>query len=644
MRQHKALNERRSQFLWPLLVALGQVISGWRSSRNYARLPEVLPTERRTPPRGDDWPRVSIIVPVRNEAQNIGRLLDSLITQDYPYYEVIVVNDDSTDETANIVQHYVERGVRLLESEGPPSGWTGKNAACWLGARASQNSWLLFVDADTVLAPLALRSSVAFALEQGSAALSLFTRQHCASFWERLLLPFAYQQYFVGVNAKRIHSPKGSALANGQYFLMQRNVYFHAGGHAATARSVIDDVSLATSLKKSGVPPLACRGEQLVAVRMYTGLRAIIEGFSKNSYLFLRHSPINGMQTALSTALSASILPLAAEAWRKRSWRIAAFVLVAYFAQVVGIQGWYRRFGVRWQYALLAPFAALSFLGIALNSMLRGKAVPWKGRHYHKARTRYRLPLQWYMDMGRAMLAKTTRSIADDSAFAMGLLPKPPYVTGLEHIPREGSFVLVSNHYQRLDLWIGWSGAVLINAVAKQRTEEIAFHYITTDRARIGRFTVPGTRWIIQRVATVWSLILVTPPTIAHEHVAGQRFALLRLLRLVRNSTAPVCIGLMPEGDEGNTFGLKEALPGSGRSILTLSRQGLPIVPAAVWEVDGHLHAQFGAPFSVAAESLQHDATASDAIIRQRVMQHIAALLPYALRGNIEEVAHGTLG
>ena len=637
------LNSTRVPLLWPFIVLLGQIISGWRAGRNYLSLPEVLPGTRDVLPMGSAWPGVSIIVPVRNEAHTIQQLLDSLVAQDYPCYEVIVVNDASTDATADIVHSYTECGVRLIDSEGPPSGWTGKNAACWLGARASTYPWLLFVDADTELASLALRSALSFALEQGVEALSLFTQQRCASFWERLLLPFAYQQYFVGVNARRIHSPGGPALANGQFFLINRAAYLRAGGHAANARSIIDDISLATSLKKVGVIPLACRGEQLVAVRMYTGLRAIVEGFGKNSYLFLRHSPRTGMQTAISTALAASLLPLLGEAWRKRSWRMALLACMAYLAQAIGIQEWYRRFGVRRMYALLAPLAAIGFLGIALNSMVRGKALPWKGRRYTLSRTRYHIPFRWFMEMGRAMLANTPRAIADDSAFAVSLLPKQACISGVEHIPLQGSFVLVSNHYQRLDLWIGWSGAVLIDAIA-QRRRDIAFHFITTDRARIGRFSVPGTRWLIQRVANVWGLVLVTPQAIAQEHVEGQRLTLLRLVRLLRRSQNPVCIGLMPEGDEGNTLGLKEALPGSGRSLLALARLGLPLVPAAVWEADGQLHAQFGIPFSLQDEVSGGSAEESDAYVRQMVMRRIAALLPRVLRGKYDEVMYGPVG
>jgi hypothetical protein len=149
---------------------------------------------------------------------------------------------------------------------------------------------------------------------------------------------------------------------------------------------VIDDVALASSLKRAGVIPLACRGEALVAVRMYTGLRAIIAGFGKNSYLFLRKSPLSGIQTALSTALAASVSMLLVDAWRKRSWPVVGVATVACTAQVLHMRSWSRRFEVSLWYALLAPFAALGFLAIALNSMVRGRALAWKGRRYRFAR------------------------------------------------------------------------------------------------------------------------------------------------------------------------------------------------------------------------------------------------------------------
>jgi cellulose synthase/poly-beta-1,6-N-acetylglucosamine synthase-like glycosyltransferase len=365
-----------------LPIALG--VSGYLAARNYRKLPVVGPEYA----RGDqqDLPGVSIIVPARNEAQNLPRLLRSLTALRYPDYEVLVVDDASTDETAEIALSFAKLGVRVVQSDGPPPGWTGKNHACWLGVEQAQKPWLLFTDADTTHTPASLQAAIAFAVEQQAAALSLFTRQECQGFWERLLLPFAYQQYFLGVRPRRVNAPGGPALANGQYFLIRRDAYQAAGGHAASAASIIDDVALAGRLKASGVVPLACRGEALVSVRMYTSLEAIAEGFTKNSYSFLREQRATGALVALSTASAAGVLPtLLGTLIGKRARGRRLLALAAYGAQAVGILFWVRLFGVPLRYALLAPLGAMVFMGIALRSTLRtvsGRAVAWKGRSY----------------------------------------------------------------------------------------------------------------------------------------------------------------------------------------------------------------------------------------------------------------------
>jgi len=631
------LSKRSSFGLWPLVVLAGQILGGWRAEQNYRALPEVLPADENNRMTEAILPGVSIIVPARHEEAHLPRLLESLIHQDYPLYEIIVVDDASTDGTASIVRRYTTRGVRLIQSDGPPQGWTGKNHACWLGVGESIHSWLLFVDADTELAPSALRSSLIFAQQQGVSALSLFTRQRCETFWERLLLPFAYQQYFVGIKAQRVNSNSGPALANGQYFLIHRNAYQYVGGHAANAGSIIDDVALATRLKQEGIIPLACRGEKLVSVRMYANLPEIVKGFGKNSYLFLKQSPLPGLQTAVSTSLAASVLMLLVDAWRRRSRPLFGLAVLAYIAQALNALSWLRRFGVSLHYALLVPFSAIIFLAIALNSLIRtlmGRSMAWKGRSYRaQKRVRYRLPRPWFIPMGRAILTKTPRPIIEDSALAVNVLPKPPCINGTEHIPREGSFALVANHYQRFDLWIGWSGSLLIDTIARLR-RDIAIHLVTTDRARIGRFTVPGTPWIIARVAAVWGLILVTPPAITNEHIEKQRYALLRMMRLLKQSKEqPICIGMMPEGDEGNASGLKDAIPGTGRALYALSSKGLPILPTVVWEETGQLYACFGEPFSLAPLPPDVSLSTLDDWARNQVMHRIAELLPSTLQG-----------
>ncbi len=352
--------------------------------RNYQTLPEIVSVTTDDRVRAEDFPCISIIVPARNEEANIACLLTSLVHQDYPHYEVIVVDDASTDNTAAIVQEYTKDGVRLVSIDGPPEGWTGKNYACWTGASFARHPWLLFVDADIELASCALRSTIGFAVKQDVHALSLFPQQRCETFWERLLLPFAFQQYFVGINA-RVNESTGPALANGQYFFIHRNAYAQVNGHAANAGSIVEDAALAISLKRKGIVAFACRGEGLVSVRMYTNLQQIANGFGKNAYTYLQQSPLTGIQTAISTALASSVAMLFVDARREKSYPLFFIAVVAYIAQVLSALPWLKHFGIARRYALLTPFSALTFLAIAINSLLHtivGHSVAWKGRSY----------------------------------------------------------------------------------------------------------------------------------------------------------------------------------------------------------------------------------------------------------------------
>ena len=334
------------------------------------------------------WPRVSIVVPVRDEAHNLPALLRSLVALDYPAFEVIVVDDASTDGTRALAETYAahtEGLIRVLQSAGPQPGWTGKNAACDLGARTATGDWLLFTDADTEHAPSSLRAAMDAALSRNVHALSLFARQRCPTFWERLLLPFAYQSYFAGVTPRALAAPYGPALANGQYFLIEAGAYAAAGGHAAIAASIVDDVALATALKRAGYPPLLSHGETLVSVRMYDGLHPLVEGFTKNAFQFLREQRAGGAIVALNTACAVAVPGALITAGAAREPLGVALALAAYVAQVAGLTPWDRAFGVPWRYALLGPLAALIFTGIALSSAFHALArrpVRWKGRGY----------------------------------------------------------------------------------------------------------------------------------------------------------------------------------------------------------------------------------------------------------------------
>ena len=383
--------------LSPWAQALVIAAAGTLSLARYRALPEVTPASRLSrlpsdPAAPGEPPLVSVIVPARDEQRNLPVLLPSLLRQDYPAVEVIVVDDASTDATAAIAAEWAARDARLRveRGAGPLPGWTGKNAACWHGAQAAHGDWLLFTDADTRHEPGALRAALALGQRGGASAVSLFPRQRCETFWERLLLPFAYQQYFTGTATSALRRPDGPALANGQYFLISRSAYQAAGGHAAVAASVIDDVALAGALKQAGYPTLVARGEALVSVRMYDSFGALAEGFTKNTAQFLRAQRGAGTLVALATAANAVTLPALLVAAASGNAMGMSGAALAYGVQVGLFAPWAHRFGAPRGYALLAPLAALVFTGIALASFAHALfrwPVRWKGRALSSALT-----------------------------------------------------------------------------------------------------------------------------------------------------------------------------------------------------------------------------------------------------------------
>ena len=199
-------DQRGPQTIALLRTLALEMVAGVLSWRHYQRLPVLppIPDGASPPATGSEatsaWPRVSIVVPARDEERRLPALLLSLRALDYPDYEVVVVDDNSTDATAAVAE---AGGARVLTGQPLPSGWTGKAFACHQGALAADGAWLLFADADTVHAPASLRAAIHYALRERLDALSLLTGQRCESAAERLLLPLAYAVLFAGVSPRR---------------------------------------------------------------------------------------------------------------------------------------------------------------------------------------------------------------------------------------------------------------------------------------------------------------------------------------------------------------------------------------------------------------------------------------------------------
>jgi hypothetical protein len=351
---------------WPLAAAAA--VTGLLAETNYRRVPIARSGDR------DGEGRVAIIVPARNEEHRLPALLASLQRLNYVNYEVVVVDDQSDDDSARIGERM---GAKLVSVDHLPHGWTGKNYACWLGAASTSGEWLLFTDADTIHSPDSLSVAMGAAVAMDAGMVSFLCRQQCESLWERVVLPYAYALYFAG--RLRINTSRRSAVANGQYILIRRSDYDRIGGHSALRASIIDDVSLAQHAHARGVRVRLLRGEQWVSVRMYDGLMSLIGGLSKNAVSFMAASPVFGAITIAASLVFGAAIPGAMQA---KSLRLKTAILTI---PALSLLPWMRRFGVPLTYAFLFPLAAGIFQVIAFDSirrrLIRG-GVQWKGRRY----------------------------------------------------------------------------------------------------------------------------------------------------------------------------------------------------------------------------------------------------------------------
>src|SRR5579875_2013543 len=236
---------------------------------------------------------VSIVVPARNEERNIRRNVTSLLEQDFEgEYEVIVVDDASTDATPRILDEiasshpHAERLYVLRLRDLP--GWAGKPHALHAGAQEAQGDWLLFTDADTWHAPNALRTAYETATKQGIDMLSLGTTQELPGFWDKVLMPMAYLGISMQYPIRQVNNPRSPlALANGQFILLRRSVYELVGGYARPdlRATLLDDRDLARVVKENGFHLRLLDGRDLVHVHMYEGLGEAWRGWRKNVFL-----------------------------------------------------------------------------------------------------------------------------------------------------------------------------------------------------------------------------------------------------------------------------------------------------------------------------------------------------------------------
>lgn len=379
-----------------LLVALNIALN-WRVF--------VAPRPRRFDSAGSA-PLVSALVPARNEARRITPCLQSLARQDYPNYEILVLDDHSEDRTADVV---LDLGFtrektgqrRLLEGRPLPEGWTGKSWACHQLAAAARGEYLLFTDADTVHDPAALGAFVGHASDNDAALLSAWPRQVTHTWSERAVIPLVYvlllgalPHYLLCRLQRRPGYARGASkqtletlgAANGQYILFRRDAYEIIGGHAAVRDHLVEDVALGRLVAArtgEGLRLINCDGSRLVSCRMYTSFAEVWEGFTKNLRAAFAESSVSFW---LFGALQAGglLLPfvfVCLPGVNGRWWWLPVAQVAWIYALRLALAA---RFRTSWLGALLHPVGQALSLLIGLNSwrLSTQKGVTWKGRTY----------------------------------------------------------------------------------------------------------------------------------------------------------------------------------------------------------------------------------------------------------------------
>lgn len=356
---------------------------------------------RRTPNLSDaasaSGPLVSVIVPARNESATIATVVGSILMTTYRPFELLVVDDRSTDDTAAIVERFTaDPRLRLIRGAELPDGWYGKAWACFQGYRHARGEILLFTDADTRHQPELLGHAVGALLAEGAGLVTVSPVQRCVTFWERIVMPQIWFLLALRYSPSSVNRARRArdVIANGQFILTTRQAYESAGTHEAVRQEVAEDLALAQTYLQKGLKLYFAFAERLMETRMYHGLEHLIEGWSKNIYLGGRRS---FPEEPFRRALVPLMLTVAMLFWLIPPATLVASIIYPGIAHLTpaallatGLSAFFWMLicygmGIPRLYGLGYPIGALMALYIALRSSWRGsRRIEWRGRVYKK--------------------------------------------------------------------------------------------------------------------------------------------------------------------------------------------------------------------------------------------------------------------
>jgi hypothetical protein len=331
--------------------------------------------------------RVSVLLPVRNEARRVQPTLQSLLAQrGLTDVEFLILDDGSTDDTAAVVAAAVGSDARVRVIHGGdsplPEGWLGKPWACHRLAQHADGSVLVFLDADVVLAPTAIASTIQTLRCNGLALISPYPRQLAQSLVERITQPIVVWSWIALLPLRAVETKPYPSLAaaNGQFLCIDARAYAISGGHSSVAGFVVEDVEMLRSLKRHGFTGAPANGALIAECRMYDGARDVYTGYTKS--LWTAFGSPTGAAATMGVLATTYILPAIAAVWSRdatvRAWGAGGYAMGVLSRDLVA-----RRTGEhRWPDALTQPIsiATLVFLTVESFRLRRLGRLSWRGR------------------------------------------------------------------------------------------------------------------------------------------------------------------------------------------------------------------------------------------------------------------------
>lgn len=338
---------------------------------SFAYLPKVAPLTNE--------PEVSILIPARNEEENIGTLLRQLSNLTYSNYEIIVYDDHSSDKTEHILNEWASRNpaIRIIAGTQLPQGWLGKNYACHQLAQAASGTILLFLDSDINVQKDLLRRGIGHLQKYELHLLSIFPKQIVKSIGEKVSVPLMNLILLSLLPLPLVRKVRNKALsgANGQFMMFQAVTYKTLWPHERYKDHKVEDMAIMRLLKEKDLACDTRLGDNDISCRMYVGLDAAIEGFTKNIFQFFGNSVLVTIVFGLITTMAPFIIY-----YHMGLWWLAAYLLgilsIRFFVSLASQQNVV-------QNMVLAFPQHLVFLAIIMKGLINNKRkkIIWKGRN-----------------------------------------------------------------------------------------------------------------------------------------------------------------------------------------------------------------------------------------------------------------------